>query len=252
MEKILNLYKKVGETPLERLERFRLENSEYKDVKMSYAGRLDPMADGVLLVLVGEECKNRQEYLELAKEYSFDVLWEIETDTYDILGKIISVSDFSSRIVSKEISLEKFKGKILQKYPPYSSKTIDGVPLFELARKNILAEDEIPTREVEIYELAKTGDFKISKKDLSKMIFDKISLVKGDFRQDEIKDGWEKFFAGADKDFFDISSFKIKASSGTYVRSLVNQMGDDSGCGAIALRITREKIEGFKIEDSMK
>jgi tRNA U55 pseudouridine synthase TruB len=51
MENVLKLYKNVGETPLECLERFRVENSEYKDVPMTYAGRLDPMAEGVLIVL---------------------------------------------------------------------------------------------------------------------------------------------------------------------------------------------------------
>ena len=57
MKKILKLYKKEGETPLEAIERFRRKNPEYRNEKMTYAGRLDPMAEGVLLVLAGNECK---------------------------------------------------------------------------------------------------------------------------------------------------------------------------------------------------
>ena len=59
-KKIILLNKKEGETPLEALEKFRLTNKKYKDVKMTYAGRLDPMATGLLLVLAGEETKNKE------------------------------------------------------------------------------------------------------------------------------------------------------------------------------------------------
>ena len=83
MKKILNLYKEVGETPLERLERFKKDNSEYANEKMTYAGRLDPMAEGVLIVLVGEECLNKEKYLGLDKEYEFEVLFGFRTDTYE-------------------------------------------------------------------------------------------------------------------------------------------------------------------------
>jgi tRNA U55 pseudouridine synthase TruB len=58
-EKVLNLYKNPGETPLERLDRFRGEHLEYKDEKLSYVGRLDPLAEGVMLVVIGDENQNR-------------------------------------------------------------------------------------------------------------------------------------------------------------------------------------------------
>ena len=65
MKKIILLDKKEGETPLERLQKFRLKNRKYKSVKMTYAGRLDPMASGLLLVLAGEEVKNKQKYIDI-------------------------------------------------------------------------------------------------------------------------------------------------------------------------------------------
>src|SRR3989344_2297636 len=83
---IFELYKKEGQTPLEAMEEFRKENLEYKDQKMTYAGRLDPMAEGVLLILTGDDCKEKQKYLGLNKEYEFEILWGFQTDTYDILG----------------------------------------------------------------------------------------------------------------------------------------------------------------------
>ena len=64
MKKVIVLNKKEGETPLEAMEAFRASNKQYKDFKMTYAGRLDPMASGLLLVLVGDEVKNKEKYLK--------------------------------------------------------------------------------------------------------------------------------------------------------------------------------------------
>jgi tRNA pseudouridine55 synthase len=113
MEKVLKLYKNLGETPLECLERFRVSNPEYANEKMTYAGRLDPMAEGLLIALVGEECKKKDEYLGLDKEYVFEVLFGFQSDTYDILGipKIAEKKDFE---------IQSFVGKRVQEYPAYS------------------------------------------------------------------------------------------------------------------------------------
>ena len=91
MEKRVIIYKKVGETPLEALENFRTKrldegHVEYRNIPMTYAGRLDPMAEGDLLILIGEECKKKDAYLGLDKEYEVEVLFGIETDTHDVLG----------------------------------------------------------------------------------------------------------------------------------------------------------------------
>ncbi|MCE9548798.1 tRNA pseudouridine(55) synthase TruB, partial [Candidatus Nomurabacteria bacterium] len=84
MKKVIVLNKKEGETPLQALDKFRVKNKEYKYIKMTYAGRLDPMASGLLLALAGEETKNKEKYLKLKKEYDFEVLFGFATDTYDI------------------------------------------------------------------------------------------------------------------------------------------------------------------------
>ncbi len=60
-------YKELGETPLECLERMRIKHNIGQNTPMTYAGRLDPMADGLLIVLVGEECKKKDTYLGLNK-----------------------------------------------------------------------------------------------------------------------------------------------------------------------------------------
>ncbi len=247
MKKVFILNKKEGETPLETLESFRKSHKEYKDLPMTYAGRLDPMASGVLLVLAGEECKNKQEYLNLDKEYEFEVLFGFTTDTYDILGKvtngliransgIVSREDLEKRIKS---NLKFFKGKFMQKYPMYSSKTVQGRPLFEYARAGEGVES--PKHEVEVKSLKL---LKINKKcgDVLFRSFEKrIRKVKGDFRQREILKLWDKKLKNSEEKYF-IASFQIKCGSGTYVRSIANGLGERIGVLALALSIKRTKV----------
>ena len=264
----ISLYKKIGETPLGRIERLRNESLEYKDATLSYAGRLDPVAEGVMLVLVGEENKNREKYLGLEKEYEFDVLWGVETDTYDVLGKITASHDVTSEHNFELDSgpdkekikklLEKYKGKIKQKYPPYSSQPVKGRPLFEWARDGKIDQIEIPEKEIEIKEISLLGQSAISAVDLKKKILENIFLVKGDFRQEEIAAGWNTFFINFAKHLaqnstvkFYISTFRAVVTSGAYMRGLADSFGKELGLGALALRIVRTRVGEYKIEDSI-
>ena len=241
MKKVLYLNKKEGETPLETIKRYQKENPEYEKEKMTYAGRLDPMAEGVLIVLVGEECKKKEEYLGMNKEYEFEVLWGFKTDTYDILG--LPQSTWTSDVqVEVGSLLDGLKGKKSFKYPPYSSMTVEGKQLFQWAREGRLDEIEIPEKEVEIYEIKKTGDYQLDKEELRTNIQERISLVKGDFRQEEILSGWCEEFEKDSREKYTVSKFKVTCSSGTYVRSIANKLGEKTGVGAIAFKINRTKI----------
>ena len=95
-DNVIIAYKNIGETPLECLERHRKERSIDKDIPMTYAGRLDPMAEGLMILLVGEECKNKDKYLGLDKTYEFKILVGFSTDTYVFLS--LKKSAISSRL----------------------------------------------------------------------------------------------------------------------------------------------------------
>lgn len=243
MKKFVVLNKKEGETPLECLENFRAKNPEYKKEKMTYAGRLDPMASGLLLVLIGEECKKKEKYLKLDKEYEFKILFGFSTDTYDILGKIIHSNILTNiRLTGLEKSIKKeikkFKGDIVQKYPVYSSKTIKGKPLFSFARSG--EEVEIPVREVYVRDLKFLKLRKIQNKKLLDIINKRIKKVKGDFRQKEILKLWQKNLKN--KNTYLIVDFKIKCSSGTYVRAIADSLGKGLKIPTLAFSIKRTKI----------
>src|SRR3989338_10250840 len=132
---IHNLYKQRGETPLGCIQRFVVNNPDLKGQKMTYLGRLDPLAEGVLLIASGDDVKRKEEFLGLDKEYDFISIFGFATDTYDVLGKIIRVERVPIRqaqgenvntIFENEIRKVAliYEGEREQKYPTYSSKII--------------------------------------------------------------------------------------------------------------------------------
>ena len=193
MKLVLNIYKKAGETPLEAINRFRADNPEYQSVKITYAGRLDPLAEGVLILLAGSTVYEKEKYLKLDKEYEAEIVFGFETDTYDILG-MPTIGNIEKYFTRKEFGglLNKFLGKNNQSFPPYSSYKIKGKPLFEWSREGRIKEIEIPKKQREIYEVKILRLQKINGKNLLAQINKKIKNVKGDFRQEKILRQWEK------------------------------------------------------------
>jgi tRNA pseudouridine55 synthase len=253
MQNVLNFYKKLGDTPLTCIERFRAEHPEYNGVALSYAGRLDPMAEGVLLVLVGEENKRREEYLKLPKVYEVQVLFGFATDTYDILGLVTarpnmwkgSEEEFQDTI-SK--TLPQFLGKFMQQYPPYSSKPVQGKPLFQWAREGKLYEIQIPSHEVEVYNIELLTMQNITGEALEELISQQISSVEGDFRQEEIVKSWQKILATCRDENFPVVTLRIECSSGTYVRGIAHELGKLLGTNAIAFHILRTQVGEFNLK----
>ena len=243
-EKAIKIYKEKGETPLERLDRFREEHPEYGEAKLSYAGRLDPMAEGIMLVLIGDENKEREKHLKYSKEYTFGLLIGFKTDSYDLLG-ILQGNFKKCDLERAELQkvLEEFKGDINQEYPSFSSKTVRGKPLFEWAKKGKLWKIKIPKHKITIFSLDILEMEKISKPDLRKYIIENVLKVKGDFRQKEILDKWDKELKRIKTDEFPLIKLNIFCSSGTYVRALANDIGERLGCGALALSIKRDEIK---------
>jgi tRNA pseudouridine55 synthase len=254
MNTLINLYKPIGITPYQSILQFKKSFLEYKKVKIGFAGRLDPLAHGVLLLLTGNEAKNSSEYLSLSKEYEFEALFGLQTDTYDVLGflqkdKPIKIPDDLEKKV--EAFMQRKTGKQMQQYPPFSSKTILGKPLYWWARNNKLHEIEIPVREIEIYHFALVSMRLLNKVQLQKKVFHNISIVKGQFRQEEIVEQWKIFFEKNTFDNFTIARFKVSCSTGTYVRGLIHELGKELGTGAIAYEILRTKVEKYTLQDSI-
>ena len=250
---VLNLYKNLGETPRERLERLRAQKPHYEHEVLSYAGRLDPMAEGVLLCLVGAANQGRDAYLELSKEYVVDILFGFSTDTYDILGRVMETGD-PDRIVRGVVQkgLNEFRGQIEQEYPPYSSKTVEGKSLFEWARAGALGSLIMPRRTVTIHGLEVEETYKVSEQDLLTYIEEGVAKVNGDFRQEEVVRTWRRHLKKEGTREFPAATVRVACTSGTYVRSIANGLGDKLGCPALALHILRTKVGEYSVEKSLK
>jgi tRNA pseudouridine55 synthase len=247
-DKVLNLYKRKSETPLQTIERYVSAHPEYKGVKMTYAGRLDPMAEGVLVVLTGEKNKEREAYTGLDKDYEFEFIFGVETDTHDVLGKITASKEFG-KLTEKEIkdALKKYEGTFKQKYPAYSSKVVDGTPLFDLARKGKLGTIVMPEHEVEVRKIELLGSKEITRGDFAKQIQKDISAVTGDFRQAEILKVWNAYLSEKAPEAFVVYKAKVTSGSGFYVRQLVSDLGKALGTGAITTHILRTRVGSFTL-----
>ncbi len=240
LSNIVNLYKKVGETPLECINEYKNKNIELLDTPMTYAGRLDPLAEGVLVILVGDECLKKEIYLNLDKEYELTILFGFATDTYDLMGKVTSFIDSKEEGIDLDNKIEsiipQFIGNITQPYPPYSSRTVKGKPLFQWAKEGKLNEIEIPSRKVRVDSIEIIKEDKITANNLLKKIREVISLVNGDFRQDEIITLWEEILKEK-KEEYKIIKLRVTCGSGVYVRSIANDIGELVGVPALAFKI---------------
>ncbi len=121
--------------------------------KTGHTGTLDPMATGVLPMLLGSATKAQGLLPDTDKEYEADFRFGMATDTLDITGKVLSVSEKKVSQGDVENILPQFRGSILQKPPMYSAVYKDGVRLYELARKGIEVEREARCVEVRVLEL---------------------------------------------------------------------------------------------------
>jgi tRNA pseudouridine55 synthase len=258
VSEVFNLFKKKSDTPLQTIERFQTMNPKYKDVKMTYAGRLDPMAEGVLIVLAGEKNKERDSYTGMDKDYEFEFILGVETDTYDVLGKITNHTDPKAPVKNITVSAvktaaKKFVGTFEQAYPAYSSKVIDGVPLFDLARQGKIGGAEgvvaLPTHTVTATRLEITGTRTMSREDFKKEITRSIGFVKGDFRQEETIALWNTYLEGDAPETLTIFKGELSCGGGFYVRQLVADIGKALGTGAVTTAIVRTRVGEYRLAD---
>ena len=119
---------------------------------IGHAGTLDPLASGVLLVLMGEATKVSRFLLNLPKEYVAGVLFGKQTDTDDITGKVLS-DQSADGLTAESVRdcLARFTGEIEQVPPAFSALKQDGQPLYRLARKGL--EVRPKPRKVMVYEM---------------------------------------------------------------------------------------------------
>lgn len=258
MKPYVVLHKEIGITPLEVLRRWQDTNPAHKNAKASYAGRLDPMASGKLLVLLGEECKRQSHYTKLDKEYEIEVLLDLSTDTGDVLGLPTYTGKSTNPVQAVvEACVKELVGSAEIPYPAYSSKTVNGTPLFLHTLQGTLDTIEIPTHTERIYALALTRVAHIDSDQLGEKIDALVALAPrdnspskqlgNDFRQDEIRAAWSTTLGAIPPRTFVVLSLRVTCASGTYMRTLAGRIGALLGTSGITLSIHRTKIGRVRV-----
>lgn len=247
------LDKKVGETPLQVTETWRKKHPEMNGVPLAYAGRLDPMASGKLLVLIGEECKRQVEYHHLDKEYQITILFGLASDSGDVLGIIKpGVTKPINTELIKDILLD-LEGEITLPYPIFSAKTVAGKPLHTWTMEKRLAEITIPSKTSTIYSLTLDKLQSTDRGQITEAALNKISLLPtvtdprkalgNDFRRPEVINSWQKFAKiGSNDDQFFLADITCRCSSGTYMRTLAETIAKRAGTTGLAFAIHRSLI----------
>jgi tRNA U55 pseudouridine synthase TruB len=223
----------------ELMDRFKLEYPNCN--KITYAGRLDPIAFGIVIILTDEDVHLRDKVCKYTKQYNFKLLKGFKTDTYDILGLITDMDLENKQDMNIELK------QYIMPYPPYSSVPIKEYylpnkrthPPYWYCAKNNLYVENIPTKEITVHDFNVVNQELIKGTELLELIKNRINSVKKlTFRQDEIITMWE---SKTDPDYeYEIYSCNITLSSGGYVRFIGNEL--NSACFDIERTAYRDAL----------
>ena len=180
-----------------------------KTKKIGHAGTLDPLATGVLPILVGQATKLCDLICDNYKEYVADFKLGVLTDTLDITGKILLTSNVHVTKLDIKNALQKYLGEFYQTVPMYSAVKVNGQKLYNLARKG--QEVERPKKLVKI---------------------SKLELKNYDPQANE-------------------GRIIVGCSRGTYIRSLIDDLGQDLGCYATMINLCRIKSCGINLTETV-
>lgn len=152
---VLDKPRGLGSTQAVGAVKRNLREAGYGKVKVGHGGTLDPLAEGVLPIALGEATKLAGRMLDASKTYEFTVQFGEETDTLDTEGEVVATSDRRPPLAAVAAICEHFTGEIDQVPPKYSALKVDGRRAYDLARAG--EEVELETRRVTIQSLAFTG-----------------------------------------------------------------------------------------------
>ncbi len=148
---ILDKPRGLGSTQAVSAVKRNFREAGYGKIKVGHGGTLDPLAEGVLPIALGEATKLAGRMLDASKIYEFTIAFGEETDTLDTEGEVVKTADRRPPLAAVAAICEHFSGEIEQVPPAYSAVKVDGKRAYDLARSG---EDvKIKTRIVTIHSL---------------------------------------------------------------------------------------------------
>lgn len=177
--------------------------------KCGHTGTLDPMATGVLTIMLGGATRFCELLPSHDKAYIASFRLGTVTDTLDITGKVLETREVNATAEQVKEKIKDFVGDISQLPPMYSAVSVGGQRLYDLARRGI--EVERKAREVTVFSIEMLGE----------------NEQAGEY------------------------TIRVECSSGTYIRSLIADLGEALGCGAVMTALRRTKANGFEISQAV-
>lgn len=177
--------------------------------KCGHTGTLDPMATGVLTIMLGGATRFCELLPSHDKAYIASFRLGTVTDTLDITGKVLETREVSVNAEQVREKIKDFIGDISQLPPMYSAVSVNGQRLYDLARQGI--EVERKAREVTVFS---------------------IDIINENEQAGEYTIG-------------------VECTSGTYIRTLIADLGETLGCGAVMTDLRRTKANGFDISQAV-
>jgi tRNA pseudouridine(55) synthase len=213
--------------------------------KISYIGRLDPLASGIIIYLEGDELKDRDKYMNMDKTYKFNLVIGMSTDTGDCLGMIRQINAVNTINISILTEIfSQFLGEYEQRYPVYSAYQIhkNGLkkPLWYFAKNGIeLDESDIPKHIIKIYNLEQDAKPIFSIRDMN-YFMEQVRLIPDglELRKENIMAQYKEYTETSKIRLIGIPML-AKVSSGTYIRQLCMDIGDKLGVPCMADKIER-------------
>lgn len=221
MDGLLIVDKKEGITSFDVIRNVR---KEYNIKKVGHIGTLDPLASGVLPVLIGKATKLSDYLMMHDKEYIAKIILGKKTSTGDREGNVIEEKEIEKSKISKEnieAVLNSFLGESYQIPPMYSAIKVNGKKLYELAREN--KEIERTPRKINI---AKIELLKIENVNVN----------------ENVNLSWQSIEI----------TYKVQCSKGTYIRTLSEDIAEKLGTVGYMSYLRRTRVGDFKIEDAGK
>jgi tRNA pseudouridine(55) synthase len=221
---------------------------------LTHTGSLDPMAHGVVTLLTEEDRFRKQELAPEEKQYRFQLVAGLQTDSRDLLGLLTEDRSDEFRVrysddvvleevrVALEAVLAEFHGETEQQLPQFSARRIEGESYFDKARRGEAFEPAVET--VEIHALEIVGSTLITPAALATKAATYIPRIAGDFRQEEILEQWQTFGAATPSEQqYDhaLPVFTLDAHVGkrTYIRALARDLARTTGVPFFVLDLER-------------
>lgn len=245
---MLALDKPLGPTSYQALCALRELVPSLHGAKLGHAGRLDPLAEGLLVALVGDENKRSRDLRAQPKTYEVDVLFGISTDSCDSLGLVTALRDeVSLAPAALDEALARFTGTFAQRCPPFSQARVGGRSLIGWGHAGV--EVERPLIERTITSIARGRLWRSDLGALCDEAARRVGLVRGDFRQAAIAARWREL---SRRDVsLPLATLTVDCSAGTYMRALAADLGGVLGVPAMAWRIRRTRAGAVTLDGAL-